>query len=82
MSTTHSKHFNRWLYLAVILFVLSLVPLLAFSQTVTSVVPNSVRLEPGGKEVAITINGSGLDKITSVQVVMNNQPVKEIAAAR
>ena len=78
MSTTHSKHFSRWLYLAVILFVLSVAPSLAISQTISSVVPNNIQVEPDGKEVAVTINGKGLDKVTSVQVVMNNQPVSGV----
>lgn len=81
MNTKKGKRVGVWFYLWVILLLLStFIPLLAFGQTVTSVTPNHIRLEGGGRDVAVTIKGIGLDKVTSVQVVMNNQPVKEILA--
>ena len=81
MSTKHRKCIGGCVYpVVVLILLLTMFPLVAFGQTVSSVIPKDIRLEPGGKEVSVNITGTGLDKITSVQVVMNNQPVKEIQA--
>ncbi len=45
---------------------------------VKSVSPNNLRLEPGGKEVIVTLRGSNLNEVTSAKVLINNRHVREV----
>jgi hypothetical protein len=54
-------------------------PALPSQTEVVSASPNQVLLEPG-KEVITTLNGKNVDKITKLEVLLNNFPATEVEA--
>ena len=53
-------------------------PAQAVKAEIKSVSTRSLKLEPGGKVAAISLQGNNLNKITDYRVLLGNRPVKDI----